>query len=120
MPLTLKIESTLANEMVTLGEIAENPIFETVGTTLRKANATREEVYMALAKHVPAVSSPLGGTPVVKIQSFNLDNPQYRSGWGRRSNHKYRTEWQHSDMKDMAFSYVIPLYREIVTKGDLK
>jgi hypothetical protein len=120
IPLTLKVESTLANEMVTRGEIAKNPIFETFGTTLRKANATREEVYMALAKHVPAVSSPLGGTPVAKIQSFNLDNPQYRSSWGRRSNHKYRTEWQHSDMKDMAFSYVTPLYRELVTKGDLK
>ena len=32
----------------------------------------------------------------------------------------YGANWLHSDMKDMAYFYVYPLYDELKTKGNLK
>ena len=32
----------------------------------------------------------------------------------------FSDEWFHSDMKDMAYFYVYPLYDELKTKGSLK
>lgn len=104
------------------GSVTNNPVFNPRWTALMKSNATQDEIYMSLAKHVPAISSPLGGTPTLPIPNGNIDMnaSDYRNGWGR--NHDvYHTDWQHSDMKDMAYYYVLPLYRELVeTNGDLK
>ena len=81
-----------------------------------KPNATQEEVMYALAKCVPAISSPVGGNVILgNKQDFNLNDGKYRRGWGRD-----KLFWQHSDMKDMAYFYVFPLYDELVTKGSVK
>ena len=40
-------------------------------------------------------------------------------GWGRHDD-VYFEKWFHSDMKDMAYYYVYPLYDELTTKGNLK
>jgi len=45
---------------------------------------------------------------------------EFINGWGR-SHEVYEYDWQHSDMKDMAYFYVYKLYDEIVNqKGKLK
>ncbi len=109
-------------DLVADGSVTNNPVFNPHGTALMKSDATQEEIYMSLAKHVPAISSPLGGTPTLPIPNGNIDMnaSDYRNGWGR--NHDvYHTDWQHSDMKDMAYYYVLPLYRDLVErKGNLK
>lgn len=74
----------------------------------------------SLAKHVPALSSPVGGNAVLEEgRNFDLNASVYRSGWGR--NHQsFGTVWLHSDMKDMAYFYVFKLYDELISKGAFK
>ena len=49
------------------------------------------------------------------IMLMDLNDDDYRDGWGRGS-----SDWQHSDMKDMAYFYVYKLYEQLVEKGNLK
>ena len=81
-------------------------------------NATQEEIMCALAKCVPAISSPVGGTVFLSDdeEDCDLNDDKYRQGWGRKND----SQWKHSDMKDMAYFYVYPLYDELVTKGSVK
>ena len=112
-----------AATMVADGSITNHPVFSVVGTQLNNRDATQDGIYRALAEHVPAISSPVGGTLVAGdsiYENHDLDGLEFRNGWGRSTTHKYKTEWQHSDMKDMAFFYVYPLYDQLTTKGALK
>mgnify|MGYP003314582246 CR=1 FL=1 len=38
----------------------------------------------------------------------------------RPLNHMHGLNWQHSDMKDMAYFYVYKLYEQLVQKGNLR
>ena len=113
-----------AVSMVVDESIKDNPIFDVNGAQeMLNANATDDDVFLALAKHVPALSSPVGGTNVVlgtRIENQDLNEPNnYRNGWGR--NHPtFKKSWLHSDMKDMAHFYVYKLYEQLVRKGNLK
>ena len=112
-----------ASVMVADGSITNHPVFSVTGTQLNNRDATQDDIYRALAEHVPAISSPVGGTLVAGdsiYENHDLDGLEFRNGWGRSTAHKYKTEWQHSDMKDMAFFYVYPLYDQLTTKGALK
>ena len=84
--------------------------------------ATQDEVFMARAKYVPAISSAVGHTNVVEdlVDNSNLNSPSCHCAWGRNIplNGLF---WYHSDMKDMAYFYVWPLYQQLVNeKGRLK
>ncbi len=107
--------------MVANGSITNNPVFYYPGTQMDNRNATQDNIWFALAEYVPAVSSPVGGnsTAPAQVENHDLNSSPYRSGWGRNSG-VYGTSWFHSDMKDMAFFYVYPLYDELKTKGSLK
>jgi len=110
-----------ANSMVANGSITNNPVFSSVGTQMNNRNATQDDIWLSLAKHVPAVSSPVGGINLeaTSLPSYDLNDAQYRHGWGRNSD-VYNGQWLHSDMKDMAFSCVYPLFNDFATKGSLK
>lgn len=84
-------------------------------------NATQDDIWFALAEYVPAISSPVGGnsTDPAQLENHDLNDAFYRDGWGR-SHKTYLDKWFHSDMKDMAYFYVYPLYDELKTKGNLK
>ena len=113
--------AAVANGMVADGSITNNPVFAVAGTRMDDRNASQDEVWHALAEYVPAISSPVGGTPTFgnPDRSHNLNSSAYRNDWGRV--HKvYGQSWLHSDMKDMAFYYVYPLYDELVRIGVLK
>lgn len=114
-----------AERMVINGTIPDMPVFDRSYRPMFKREATSNEVFMALAKYVPAVSSPVGGTNVT--MSANFENVDMNSGvdlirpndWGRK--HKsFQKAWLHSDMKDMAYFYVYKLYEQLITKGSLK
>ena len=107
--------------MVANGSITNNPVFYYPGTQMDNRNATQDNIWFALAEYVPAVSSPVGGnsTAPAQVENHDLNSTPYRSGWGRNSG-VYGTSWFHSDMKDMAYFYVYPLYDELKTKGSLK
>ena len=106
------------------GSIASRPAFDVDDADeMLDRNATEDDVFLALAKHVPAVSSPVGGKTVTfgnRIENHNLNSPNdYRNGWGRPAV-EGEYPWLHSDMKDMAYIYVYKLYEQIIQKGILK
>ena len=107
--------------MVANGSITNNPVFYYPGTQMDNRNATQDNIWFALAEYVPAVSSPVGGnsTAPAQVENHDLNGNPYRSGWGRNDD-IYLENWFHSDMKDMAYFYVYPLYDELKTKGSLK
>ena len=79
---------------------------------------------LAPAKHVPALSSPMGGNAVLESEdhSINMNDGAHGiprpNGWGR-THPVFADSWLHSDMKDMAFFYVYKLYEQLVQKGNL-
>ena len=86
-------------------------------------NASLDNQWLALAKHVPAVSGAMGGRAVARNvgENVNMNLDEAIGGvprpnrWGRGS-----PDWHHSDMKDMAYFYVYELYEQLIHKGDLK
>ena len=110
-----------ADRMVSDGSITGNSVFDRSYTPMFSPNATEDEVFMALAKYVPAVSSPVGGCAVLSSDENegDLNDSRYRSGWVGDTSRG--NDWKHSDMKDVAYFYVWPLYNELVNeKGNLK
>lgn len=113
--------SAIANHSIT-----NRPVFNVSDAEeLMNPNASEDDIFLALAKHVPALSSPVGGNAVVfgnKVENHDLnDETDYKTGWGRNGDSYHRLNWLHSDMKDMAYYYVHKLYDEIVNeKGNLK
>jgi len=101
--------------------VMNRPVFDVSNAMeLMDPNATEDDVFLAIAKHVPALSSPIGGRAVLDNgNDYNLNDSNYRNGWGR--NHpNFGTAWLHSDMRDMAYFYVYKLYEQLVQKGGLK
>lgn len=54
--------ATQANAMVASGAVTNRPIFSCSGTPLNNRNATQDDIWLSLAKYVPAISSPVGGS----------------------------------------------------------
>ena len=120
-PCFFKYSASEASVMVADGTITNNPVFHCAGTQMDNPDATINDIYMALAKYVPAVSSPIGKSRALKndIRNYNLNSADYKNGWGRNHN-VYFQSWMHSDMKDMAYFYVCPLYLELISKGGME
>ena len=115
--------------MVADGSVTNNPVFNRGFAPMFDRNAPQDDQWLALAKYVPALSSPVGGkrlwsTPGKDIDMNNTDpdNGVPRpNGWGRVGDDDVSTPpWLHSDMKDMAYFYVYKLYEQLITKGNLK
>ena len=109
------------------GSITNRPVFDVSDAEeMLDSSATEDDIFLALAKHVPALSSPVGGTNVVFVANnidMNLNSDDggisRPNRWGR--NHPtFNDSWLHSDMKDMAFFYVYKLYDQLVQRGALK
>ncbi len=77
-----------ANAMVEDGSVTNDPVFSIAGTQLNNRNATQDDIWLSLAKQVPAISSPVGGTPTFDNPDRfnNLNSSAYRVGWGRSDN----------------------------------
>lgn len=108
------------------GSITNRPAFDVSDAAeMLNPSATEDDVFLALAKHVPALSSPVGGNAVLDSDDNNIDMNDPDNGiprpnqWGR--NHRdFGVSWLHSDMKDMSFFYVFKLYEQLMQKGSLK
>ena len=111
-----------AAAMVADGSITNNPVFSASGTQMTNPSATQDDIWRALAKYVPAISSPVGGSEALNRNNVNLNDSSEvgrPNDWGRDHN-VYEASWLHSDMKDMAFFYVHKLYEQLVTRGALQ
>jgi hypothetical protein len=65
--------------------------------------------YAAAANPVNGLELAKGG----KVSNFNMMDRR-NGGWPRPSG-----EWHHSDFRDAAFSYVFPMFREMINQGNL-
>ncbi|MDD6030565.1 MAG: hypothetical protein PUE68_07075 [Kiritimatiellae bacterium] len=106
-----------AASMLADGRILSRPVFSDADAgEMLDAGAAANDIFLALAKHVPAISSPVGGKTVLpNDENHDLNGGAFRNGWGRDS-----SGWKHSDMKDMAFYFVHKLYSQLTLKADLK
>ena len=71
-----------------------------------------------LAAAIPAMSYAAAANPIEEIErkgnkNFNM-MAQKNGGWPRPSG-----KWQHSDFRDVAFSYVVPMFQEMINQGKL-
>ena len=110
--------------MVADGSVTNSPVFNRGYGPMLSPDATGDEVMYALAKYVPAVSSPVGGNPVLQEEGrhFDMNSDRYRNnGWGRPVERGLQP-WKHSDIKDIAYYYISKLFEELASpqKGDLK
>ena len=104
----------------TVPTFPNDPVFNRGYVPMFSRNATRDEVFMTLAKCVPAISSPVGGvgTYAELIENHDLNDEFYKNDWGRPVVNG-ETPWKHSDMKDIAYYHVYKFYKQIVEKGEL-
>jgi hypothetical protein len=64
-----------------------------------------------LAHDVPAISQPAASNPINGIDGKDM-NDEYKTGnWGN---------WKHSDLKEQPLDGVWKLFKDMVTRGDLK
>lgn len=119
---TYKYSASEANAMVSDGSVTNNPVFNRDADEMFDRNSPINDQRLCLAKYVPAVSSAIGGIDLEMstIANDDLNSSKYRHGWGRPTSDNI-SFWLHSDLKDMAYYYVYPLYDELVKeKGNLK
>ena len=111
--------------MVADGTVTNTPVFNRGYAPMFSRDASEEEVFMALAKYVPALSGAVGGIAVLEDDDKNIDmnnaeNGVLRpNGWGGHSANEV-APWKHSDMKDIAYYYVFKLYQQLIEKGGLR
>lgn len=77
----------------------------------------------SLAQGIPALSHPTGRTDLsyIGISSFDMNTPVFMSSaWPRSGNGNLDNRVLHSDVKNVAFRFVYPVYRKIVEIGGLK
>ena len=77
---------------------------------------------------IPSLSFAIGANPVAELNvgatnNFNLTptatDTGFESGWPQPPT-RQDTLWRHADYLDVAYTYVFPLFDDIVTKGALK
>jgi len=104
-----------ASAMVEDCSIITNAVFARNVSAMFNSSATQDAQFHTLAKYIPAVSTATGKRLVIpdQLENHDLNGAYYRNGWGR--NHpQYETEWLHSDMRNMAYFYVFPLYNHLI------
>ena len=108
-----------ASAMVEDGSIVTNAVFARNATAMFNPSATQDVQWETLAKYVPAVSGAVGKRSIFAVYGRDIDmdldseqGVERHNGWGR-NNPQYGASWLHSDMKNMAYWYVFPLYRHL-------
>ena len=91
------------------------------GTASAMANLPFTQ-YKLLAEAIPAQSFAVGANEIPQLnilagQNRNFDMQGMQSGWPEE---RPNTDWEHSDLKNVAYQYVYQLFDELVAKGDLK
>jgi hypothetical protein len=119
---TVKYSAQEAQAMIADGSIITNVVFDRTYCAMLNPSATQMEQWETLAKYVPAVSSAAGKVMTFKDPSNhkNLNVSQFQKGWGRDVTEDDSTPWLHSDIKDMAYRYIYPLFKEFVERGSMK
>ena len=111
-----------ANAVVDLSVFATNTVFNPYPASITNSVATRLETDFHLAQGIPALSPPTGRTDLsdVNVTSFDINTPQFMANtWPRPNDGQLSGRFLHSDIKNVAYFFVHPVFRKIVEVGGL-
>ena len=111
-----------ANAVVDLSTFATNTVFDPYPISITNAVATRLETDAHLAQGIPALSPPTGRTNMMSagMVSFNINTTHYMANtWPRPNDGELGGRFLHSDIKNVAYFFVHPVFREIIEVGEL-
>ena len=111
-----------ANAVVDLSMFATNMVFNPYPASITNAVATRMETDFHLAQGIPALSTPTGRTNLwhKRIPSFDMNTAEFMTNaWPRPDDGELGGRFLHSDIKNIAYAFVHPVFRKIVEVGGL-
>lgn len=110
-----------ANAVVDPSAFATNTVFDPHPESIMDPNASRLETDFHLAQGIPALSPPAGRTDLrtFDIQSFDMNTEEFMANTWPRSDGGLAGRFLHSDVKNMAYFFVHPVFRKIVEIGEL-
>lgn len=114
-----------ANATVDMSVFATNTVFNLHPPSISNAISPRLVIDAHLAQGIPALSPPTGRTDLssIGIPSFDMNSDEFKpNGWPRtiESFSDLANRHLHSDVKDVAYFYVHPIFAKIVEVGDLR
>jgi pimeloyl-ACP methyl ester carboxylesterase len=94
----------------------ESELYTSAGSEYARIHRDR-----LLGEMIPARSLPAGANKVQALKvGYNLDmNSLFQSGWPQSRVGARRREWRHSDVTDVAYLFVWPLFESFVQNGAL-
>ena len=111
-----------ANAVTDISVFATNTVFNPYPASITNAVASRLETDFHLAQGIPALSPPTGRTDLsdVNVMSFDINTPQFMANnWPRPNDGQLGGRFLHSDIKNVAYFFVHPVFRKIVEVGGL-
>lgn len=111
-----------ANAVTDLSIFTTNTVFNPYPVSITNSVATRLEIDAHLSQGIPALSPPVGRTNLAGagIISFDFNTPQYMvNSWPRVYGVQLGGRFLHSDLKNVAYFFVYPVYQKIIETGGL-
>ena len=111
-----------ANAVTDFSVFATNTVFNPYPISITNDVATRLEADFHLAQGIPALSPPTGRTDLNNygIVSFDMNTSDYMANtWPRPNDGQLGARFLHSDIKNVAYFFVHPVFKKIVEIGGL-
>lgn len=111
-----------ANAVVDLSVFATNTVFNPYPASIMNSVATRLEIDSHLAQGIPALSPPTGRTNLTGsgLTSFDMNTTRFMANtWPRPNDGQLGGRFLHSDIKNVAYFFVHPVFQKIVEVGGL-
>lgn len=111
-----------ANAEVDSSMFATNTVFNPYPISITNSVASRLETDSHLAQGIPALSPPTGRTRFREdvMESIDMNTPLYMANtWPRPDDGQLGGRFLHSDIKNVAYFFVHPVFRKIVEVGGL-
>ncbi len=111
-----------ANAVVDPSVFATNTVFNPSPESILNPRASRLETDFHLAQGIPALSPPTGRVSLwqKRIPSFDMNSAEFMANtWPRPDDGQLGGRFLHSDIKNVAYFFVHPVFRKIVEVGGL-
>ena len=113
--------SAEANAVAAASVFATNMVFNSSPASITNSVASRLETDYHLAQGIPALSPPTGRTDLntFGVISFDMNSSDYMANTWPRAGSGLGGRLLHSDIKNVAYFFVHPVFRKIVEVGGL-
>ncbi len=112
-----------ANAVTNLAVFATNTVFNPYPVSITNAAATQLETDAHLTLGIPALSPPTGRTDLSPINVTSLDMNAHRfikNIWPRPDDGELGDRVLHSDIKNIAYFFVSPIFETLIEAGGLE